>query len=558
MPRCESSIFFIKQFTPPSIFPKSKESIGPTGKTDNQLKTQNFNVERLKRTLVPASLDNSDSFDGPDIPRTERFLWMSLVWLIYSLTVVTIINLVYEWLTSKARFTIQSRPVNVYEIPFPALTFCSTNQFRPSAVNLTLLHRKALMRQALSPEEISLLDLSNNVCFSDTNVEESFIDDKVINYMIQKVSQKCTDVFKGVWWRDEFIGNACDYMQTVFTPYGLCFTFNPLPMTSLYSKHAIPLIKKQQELGNSGRLLDRNTSWTLEKGYDTQSFNWAEMVPLRTVGDERRQPLGAAISLDLHDYDDTCYAGFRGYHLSVHSPTETASSPIHSWYPIVHGALNQLKLKVHLKQTSESMRSWPVKKRGCYFDNERHLYYFSTYSERNCVSECLSNRSFTVCNCVPLHLPRTAEMAVCGSSTIGCVLDTFDSKGGFRAACNCLPSCTEIRYEVFSNVIPLNTNKLILKQFQQRLNISLSVERMASLTGVHVSISTKQVYPLTRAPVFPLNSFIGKVGGSLSLFMGFSVVSFLEIIFYFSSRFIADQCHQDSDKLLAPQTEHHL
>lgn len=45
-------------------------------------------------------------------------------------------------------------------------------------------------------------------------------------------------------------------------------------------------------------------------------------------------------------------------------------------------------------------------RRGCLFEDENHLKYFTKYSKPSCFEECRSNLTFKACQCVPFFLIR--------------------------------------------------------------------------------------------------------------------------------------------------------
>lgn len=44
-------------------------------------------------------------------------------------------------------------------------------------------------------------------------------------------------------------------------------------------------------------------------------------------------------------------------------------------------------------------------RRQCYFESERHLTYYKTYTQRNCELECFANFTIKKCNCSPFFMP---------------------------------------------------------------------------------------------------------------------------------------------------------
>lgn len=95
------------------------------------------------------------------------------------------------------------------------------------------------------------------------------------------------------------------------------------------------------------------------------------------------------------------------------------------------------------------LKAIEAEKRGCFFDGERQLKFFKSYSARKCQLECFSDASARLCGCVPFDLVRDQETRVCGSRESRCVGDLkYNLTNKYQTAdCNCLQSCNEISYD---------------------------------------------------------------------------------------------------------------
>lgn len=54
---------------------------------------------------------------------------------------------------------------------------------------------------------------------------------------------------------------------------------------------------------------------------------------------------------------------------------------------------------------TEKLKTIPLKKRQCLFNEERHLRFYRTYTERNCALECEANFTLDFCKCVLYFMP---------------------------------------------------------------------------------------------------------------------------------------------------------
>jgi acid-sensing ion channel, other len=99
----------------------------------------------------------------------------------------------------------------------------------------------------------------------------------------------------------------------------------------------------------------------------------------------------------------------------------------------------------------DELRSFSPKTRKCYFDDEKPLKFFKTYSKLNCELECETLKLFKKCGCVEHSMPRDNEMRICGVEDSNCwKRDTL-----YR--CECYPSCYDIKYELIGEVVKMDS-----------------------------------------------------------------------------------------------------
>ena len=103
----------------------------------------------------------------------------------------------------------------------------------------------------------------------------------------------------------------------------------------------------------------------------------------------------------------------------------------------------------------DSLRSLPISKRKCYYDDEYDLQLFKAYSVKNCWMESLTNFSRTVNDngCVPWNFPSADEgMPLCKPVERHRFLKAFHSaetnKFVMGGMARCLPNCGGTTYEM--------------------------------------------------------------------------------------------------------------
>lgn len=131
---------------------------------------------------------------------------------------------------------------------------------------------------------------------------------------------------------------------------------------------------------------------------------------------------------------------------------------------------------------------------------------------------------FSICG---LLIQGDSETKVCTGSEFTCFYhaqkkyrqmhhDSFASD--FRDNCDCLPSCSFIKYLAEANH---------LKYIHEKGNL-----RSEAITTILISFKSIGFVPLRRSEKYDTLYMISAYGGLLGLFLGISLLSLLEIIFY--------------------------
>lgn len=147
-------------------------------------------------------------------------------------------------------------------------------------------------------------------------------------------------------------------------------------------------------------------------------------------------------------------------------PNEKALRP-HLTTLVPNGMMQVISLTAKMFSTSKNWRNYSPDKRKCYFQGEKKLQFYRSYTKTNCDYECLANHSLTMCNCVKFSLPRCKDTRVCGMLDIPCYvgaaqkfpyIDELGKNNPFP--CNCYPPCNYIKYGIKSiNQLPLDKKK---------------------------------------------------------------------------------------------------
>lgn len=144
------------------------------------------------------------------------------------------------------------------------------------------------------------------------------------------------------------------------------------------------------------------THWNVENGYDS-SVDEKHLYPNRTIG------VGfdgaSSVMLSSHVEHLRCENSFiQTFLVAVHSPDQFPRLPS-DFIKVPFQHITQLYVKPNVMTISDGLRSLEPNERGCYFQNERRLEFFSSYNQYHCELECLANHIKEKCDCVDFWMP---------------------------------------------------------------------------------------------------------------------------------------------------------
>lgn len=150
----------------------------------------------------------------------------------------------------------------------------------------------------------------------------------------------------------------------------------------------------------------------------------------------------------------------KGFKLVLHLPSELPRFDKQFWkFPLEKAA--SLIVRPTYIRTDEQLTRYDIDVRKCYFDGEKVLKYFKIYTRTNCQIECAASITLKKCGCIHHSSPRMEGEDVCDYSKIQCyknatreaMIETMTeglkqkNSRDSNIACDCLPSCTSLRYE---------------------------------------------------------------------------------------------------------------
>lgn len=141
--------------------------------------------------------------------------------------------------------------------------------------------------------------------------------------------------------------------------------------------------------------------WKPETGYNDSVH--PETQPWRPYGAGKYYGLTLVLDTDVREYycSSTASVGFK---LLLHNPVETPKMADFG-FAISPGEETRIVITPRINTASLSILGIPRKKRKCFFNTERKLKYYRTYTQRNCLLECEANFTQKICDCVQYYMP---------------------------------------------------------------------------------------------------------------------------------------------------------
>ncbi|CAG9766001.1 unnamed protein product [Ceutorhynchus assimilis] len=321
--------------------------------------------------------------------------------------------MVYQkWENSPVIVSFATRETPIHEIPFPAVTICPEIKSYKATYNHSNMLVKLKDKKRLTKQEYESTSYMNLLCDVNTSVnitEELFKyeNDSEFNYFnnyyytdnrfydfIFDVSPNLINRFYSCKWMNR-MQNCKDMFSLILTDEGLCATFNMMDKSKIYRNDVF-----LPEIPFPSRSPPTNITWSLGRGYENdQNTN---TYPRRALFSGAKNSL----TILLYDYkidaDPTCK--MQGFKVIFHTPTRVPR-------------LSQQYIRLPLREvvvaavqpvmitTSETVKNFRSEIRECYFESEKVLRFFKTYSQRNCQLECLTNFTFYWCECVGFYMP---------------------------------------------------------------------------------------------------------------------------------------------------------
>ncbi|KAL3267896.1 hypothetical protein HHI36_007035 [Cryptolaemus montrouzieri] len=186
-------------------------------------------------------------------------------------------------------------------------------------------------------------------------------------------------------------------------------------------------------------------------------------------------------------------------------------NPQHIW----NFLMNTISFSVKQTYTTEDTRQLSIRQRHCVFPDEKKLIIDHTYTYTACARQCRMDNAMKFCQCIPYfyHIEASSIYKYCEISELTCIADNL---GKIIAVdkCECQLGCFNTVYEV------------------EKLNYNEGEETKT----MEAEFMSWPMIRYKREVLFGWVDLLVSFGGIAGLFLGFSLLSGVEIIYYFTIR----------------------
>ncbi|KAK5641668.1 hypothetical protein RI129_010215 [Pyrocoelia pectoralis] len=430
----------------------------------------------------------------------ERLAWTITLAFLFTFCLLLIRQAYIKWESSPVIVTFATKETSISKIPFPAVTLCPEAKFDPEIFNFTRTFKRKQRGEMLTM-------LPNFDPLGITSIK---------------------------WLGDE-IDLGKDLMLS-YTPDGVCYTFNMMPYEEMVRYN-----------DSSNATLDsgnKTNKWSLQDGYPSDDST-TDIYPRRSFipGFDGGLVIRSIFTNNSH-IDYLCEESLRGFKVALHHPCEFPNMDKHFRLPLDQAVL--VAIKPSMITVSSELLNYSPSVRKCYFPHEKYLANYKLYTQQNCLDECFANYTFHHCDCIPFYFSVLNEsLSVCGPGSNECVkkskLKYMKIEGNSESdnqQCGCLPSCTSLSYEVETSQSEWRWEK----SFE-----ALDPPQLSHLNPKEMHFSKLKIYykelqflSCERNERYGMIDFFSNMGGLLGLFIGFSVTSAIEILYFCTLRIICN------------------
>ncbi|EDV92698.1 GH18904 [Drosophila grimshawi] len=442
----------------------------------------------------------------------ERFIWLLILVGTFICATIVYIDLSALYNSGRVQTTIENSMQPVFRISFPSVGICPRSRINwlkmqqevPQqflGANATQEQKDVFIQFFTAVSTVIFEDMSNlkNIFENQTlaaNVHQ--LDGLDVSSVLRYAHHDCTDIFVECKWRGKQ-QNCCEIFELQITELGICWIFNSAVSVQMQQRAKV------------------------DKYY-----------PLRTA----KAGPGTGLDVFLRLNKSLVYPGVSGSFMIIKQPQQWSDSA----RELPTNSFNSVSLTPRYTNSEAGTRTVDAKQRGCLFPDEIHNPYYKnlpgfTYWRGNCRTKCHQEYAIKLCNCsADMFFPRNKDdhFVDCKPSDFRCLYDhrlTFgverlpleqeyvDSVFKEYMICDCLNSCSQLVYDTIFSSNALDSDEMRPDAYSMHLDVFFQ-------SPWFIKYQTQMRFTFVE--------LLASFGGIAGLFLGASLLSAFELVYYFT------------------------
>ncbi|XP_069964472.1 sodium channel protein Nach [Bactrocera oleae] len=452
----------------------------------------------LKRTwfafCASSSIHGLKYTQDRDTSKFVRFIWMLITLIMFICAILMVYTFYVSYRSNPIRMNIENDHAPVDSLIFPAITICTETLYNiqkaKSYIATLKLPTDTNTSQIMATLATYFGFITDDYTYSTENIEllQNLIDINNISTLtfMQNLQWNCSDIF----FRCRFMWRIMDCRKLIEvsrTYYGYCCSFN---------------------LNQPG---------------------------LNYTGKTARGGLFDGLSLILY-YNDADYG-----ELGLYSDGFKVLLSENDAFPSAHSItkFTPLKQETFLSiqpietYCSPAVKALSIDQRQCVLPHEFPLKHFKRHVGTNCILECRVQTTLKLCGCITYFFyTNETQERVCSIKDIPCLLANFSILlfiarivGRYRKdQCFCRNPCESVEFFVDLTSAELQIDIPTVDEFYNGVQDNHSV--------IHIYFNNQVYLRVRRDLLSNMVTLVSNLGSAFSLFVGISMVSIVEIIYY--------------------------
>ncbi|KAK9875591.1 hypothetical protein WA026_009394 [Henosepilachna vigintioctopunctata] len=186
--------------------------------------------------------------------------------------------------------------------------------------------------------------------------------------------------------------------------------------------------------------------------------------------------------------------------------------------PVAMGSDVQLSVVPEVVLATDELRDMDIHIRECLFEEESTLKWNYLYTFSGCKRKCEAEHLRNQCKCTPYYYPVEDNERVCTLLDLKCMRGYFYSGSGDES-CSCLPPCIKYSYKYTVNAREVKT--------------IIGYDDSIQGSRITVYFGDDQCVMIQRSANLTWDALLASIGGVFGLCLGGSVLSIIELIYFF-------------------------